>query len=90
MVAPRPLLLTNATLDIWANPAGQFEALVASERVYKLLGATGIDTKTMPAVGTLSDGTLGYHIRLGKHEMTLDDWKVWWNYADKHFGKSVQ
>ncbi len=85
LVAPRPLLLTNGVEDTWANPAGQFEALVAADAVYRFLGAGGLDSKTMPAVGTLSDGKLGYHIRPGKHSMTLDDWKVWWTFADKHF-----
>jgi hypothetical protein len=87
MVAPRPLLYCNATEDKWANPPGQFEMLQSADSVYRLLGVGGLETKTMPEVGQLSDGTLGYYIRPGKHSMTKGDWKVFLDYADKHFGK---
>ncbi len=87
LVAPRPMLYANATEDKWANPVGQFEMLKSADSVYRLLGAGGLETKEMPEVGKLSDGTLGYYIRPGKHSMTKGDWKVFLDYADKHFGK---
>jgi hypothetical protein len=87
LVAPRPLLFTNAVEDEWANPKGQFEVLKAAEPVYKLLGAGGLDAKEMPRPGQLVDSTLGYYIRPGIHSMTKDDWKVFLDYADKHLGK---
>jgi hypothetical protein len=61
--------------------------LKSADSVYRLLGAGGLETKEMPEVGHLSDGTLGYYIRPGKHSMTKGDWKVFLDYADKHFGK---
>jgi hypothetical protein len=87
LVAPRPLLYANAVEDKWANPPGQFEMLKSADAVYRLLGAGGLETKEMPEVGKLSDGVLGYYIRPGKHSMTKGDWKVFLDYADKHFGK---
>jgi dienelactone hydrolase len=87
LVAPRPLLFTNAVEDQWANPPGQFDVLKAAEPVYKLLGAGGLAAKEMPEPGQLIDSTLGYYIRPGTHSMTKDDWKVFLDYADKHFGK---
>jgi hypothetical protein len=87
LVAPRPVLFSNAREDAWANPPGQFEVLKAAEPVWKLLGAGGLATKEMPQEGALSDGTLGYYIRAGKHSMTRDDWKVFLDFADKHLGK---
>lgn len=89
LVAPRPLLFTNAVEDTWANPDGQFEVLKAAEPVWKLLGAGGLDSRDRPPAGTLSSGTLGYYIRAGKHSMTREDWKVYLDYADKHLGKSA-
>jgi hypothetical protein len=86
LVAPRPLLFSNAVEDRWANPPGQFEVLKAAEPVYKLLGAGGLDAKEMPKPGQLIDSTLGYYIRPGIHSMTKDDWKVFLDFADKHFG----
>jgi hypothetical protein len=87
LVAPRPLLFSNAVEDTWANPDGQFEVLQAADPVYRLLGAGGLEAKKMPEVGVLSDGNLGYYIRPGKHSMTKDDWKVFLDFADKHFKK---
>jgi hypothetical protein len=88
LVAPRPVLLTNAVDDQWANPTGQFEALKAADPVYRLLGVEGLGAKGMPEVGVLVDTRLGYHIRAGKHSMGLEDWRVWWTFADKHFGRA--
>jgi hypothetical protein len=87
LVAPRPLLYTNAVEDRWANPDGQFEMLKAAEPVYRLLGAGGLDAKAMPEPGKLIDSTLGYYIREGKHSMTREDWKVFLDFADKQLGK---
>jgi type 1 glutamine amidotransferase len=87
LVAPRPLLFSNAVEDTWANPDGQFEVLKAAEPVWKLLGAGGLESREKPAVGKLSAGTLGYYIREGKHSMTRADWKVFLDFADRHLGK---
>lgn len=83
LCAPRPVLLSNAVEDKWANPDGQFALLVAADPVYKLLGSKGVASKTMPPVGKLMDSPLGYWIRDGKHEMNREDWRVFLNYADK-------
>ncbi len=87
LVAPRPVLFSNATEDLWANPPGQFEVLKAAQGVYRLLGAGTLATSEMPKVGVLSAGTLGYYIRAGKHSMTREDWKVFLDFADRHLGK---
>ncbi len=83
LCAPRPVLLSNATEDQWANPAGQFEMLRAADPVYQLVAGEGLGAEKMPEVGTLLDSRLGYYIRAGKHSMTGEDWKVWLDYADK-------
>jgi hypothetical protein len=85
LCAPRPVLLPNAVEDTWANPAGQFEMLQAADKVYRFLGAGGLEAKQMPEPGKLIDSTLGYYIRPGKHSMTKDDWKIFLDFADKHF-----
>jgi hypothetical protein len=76
--------MSNAIEDTWANPAGQFEMLVAADSVYRLLAVEGIGSKTPPATGELLDSRLGYYIREGKHSMTRDDWRVFRAFADKH------
>jgi (4-O-methyl)-D-glucuronate---lignin esterase len=88
LCAPRPVLLSNATEDQWANPAGQFEMLKAAAPVYELLGAEGCSAGAMPETGKLVDSRLGYWIRPGKHSMTRADWETFIRFADKHFGRA--
>ena len=45
LVAPRPVLFSNAVEDTWANPDGQFQVLQAAEPVYRLLNAGGLDAR---------------------------------------------
>jgi len=85
MVAPRPVLLSNATEDQWANPAGQFEMLQTAEPVYKLLNAGDLAAKEMPEPGRLIDSKLGFFIRPGKHSTTPEDWRIFLDFADRHF-----
>jgi len=85
LVAPRPLLLTNATEDTWADPRGQFNMLVAAAPVYQLHGiAKPIATTEFPDENVLIDSTLGYFIRPGRHDMTDVEWRAWLDFADKH------
>ncbi|WP_422926703.1 acetylxylan esterase [Singulisphaera sp. PoT] len=88
LVAPRPVFFTNAVEDWWANPKGQFEVLKAADPVYRLLGGGGLESDTMPPVGQLLDGTLGYHIRPGKHSMFREDWVVFLDIADRHLRRA--
>ena len=87
LMAPRPVLFTNAVEDTWANPNGQFDVLVAADPVYRKLGVEGLARKTKPPEGKLSAGRLGYYIRAGKHSMTREDWSVYLDFADAHLGK---
>lgn len=84
LCAPRPVLLSNATEDQWANPAGQFEVLRAADPVYRLLGVPGRLPPEMPPNGRLAGGRLGYFIRAGKHSTTPEDWKAFLDFADLH------
>lgn len=87
LVAPRPVLFSNAEEDTWANPAGQFQVLQAADPVYRFLGAGGLDARQIPEAGKLLDSTLGYFIRPGKHSTTRDDWRTFLAFADKHFAQ---
>ncbi len=87
LAAPRPVLLTNAVEDTWANPEGQFQVLRAADPVYRLLGVGGIDEGRMPAINTPVGDRLGYHIRPGKHSMGAEDWAVFLDFADRHLGR---
>jgi hypothetical protein len=85
LMAPRPVLLSNAVEDQWANPGGQFDVLRAAQPVYQLLGAGGLDATSMPEPGRLVASKLGYYLRPGKHSMTAGDWQVFLDFADAHW-----
>ena len=87
LMAPRPVLLSNAEEDTWANPDGQFEVLQGAAGVYRLFGHPGVETTKRPPIGMLLKGRLGYYIRPGKHSMTAEDWGVFMNYADTYLKK---
>ena len=88
LMAPRPVLLSNAQEDQWANPSGQFDVLQAAQPVYGFLKAGKLNAKQMPELGQLVDSKLGYFIRPGKHSMTKEDWMIFLDFADRHFGKA--
>ena len=83
LCAPRPVLMSCATEDLWSNPPGQFAMLKAADPLYKLVAGDGIGADQMPEVGKLLNSRLGYFIRPGKHSMTREDWKTWLDYTDK-------
>jgi hypothetical protein len=83
LCAPRAVLFTNASADLWANPRGQFEILQAADPVYKLLGEDGFGQSSYPSEKALVGNRLGYWFRAGKHAMTIEDWPAYWAFADR-------
>jgi cephalosporin-C deacetylase-like acetyl esterase len=82
--APRPVLMTNAEEDQWANPGGQFDVLKAAMPAYELYDLEKpLVAEKMPETGTLSADRLGYFIRNGTHSMTPTDWKVFMDFGDR-------
>lgn len=85
LIAPRPLYVASATADYWADPKGEFLSLKEAERVYQLFGKKGVGVDKMPPPDQpVSTGSLGYHIRSGKHDLTAYDWTQYMNFADQH------
>ena len=84
-----PVLVCSAVEDRWADPEGEFLALVGADPVYRLLGAGGLPVSSMPEPNRLVAGTLGYHIRPGRHGVGSADWKVFCDFADRHLVDKV-
>jgi len=87
LAAPRPLYVASASNDLWADPEGEFLAVHHASPVYKLFGLEGLPVKVMPPVNKPVMGTIGYHVRQGKHDVTSFDWAQFIKFADMHFKK---
>ncbi|MDH5603235.1 MAG: acetylxylan esterase [Cyclobacteriaceae bacterium] len=86
LMAPRPVYVASAQDDQWADPKGEYLSTYLAGEVYKLYNLPTLTSGEMPPVDQpLKEGTLGYHMRTGKHDITLYDWTQYMDFADKYF-----
>ena len=86
LIAPRPVLICSAQNDRWADPKGEFLSGKGADGVYRLLGTDGMAADAWPDVNTPIMSRIGYHMRPGGHDVKLQDWNVYMDFADKHLG----
>jgi pimeloyl-ACP methyl ester carboxylesterase len=72
LLAPRPIYVTNASEDLWADPTGTLLALKHAAPVYELYGVK-------------DDARMGYHNRKGIHDLTPYDWSNFIRLANLNF-----
>jgi len=82
LMAPRPLYVASAEGDQWSDPRGEFLSARHADPVYALFNKKGIGTDSMPALHQPVGQTVRYHIRAGKHDVTLYDWQQYLRFAD--------
>jgi hypothetical protein len=89
LIAPRPVLVSSAEEDKWADPKGEFLAAKAAEPVYRLLGKDGLalDEWPKPTENSLVKSTIGYRYRPGPHDVLPSDWEAYLDFADARLGK---
>lgn len=89
LMAPRLAYVASATEDAWAGPPGEFQSCVLASPAWRLYGMEGLSGTTFPPPDTpLHGGRVGYHVRTGKHDLTLADWTHYMDFADKHWKKA--
>jgi pimeloyl-ACP methyl ester carboxylesterase len=91
LIAPRAVAVGSAAEDLWADPRGEFLSVVNAAPVYALFGHKALGTATIPSIGGAIDGDAAhYHLRPGKHNLTLVDWQRYWEFADRLFAREVR
>ena len=83
LIAPRPLYVASAIGDQWSDPKGEFLSALLAGKVYGLYREAGVGTDSMPPLEHPIGKYVRYHIRNGKHDMTLYDWQEYMNFADE-------
>ncbi len=86
-IAPRPVYITIATQDDWADPVGQAESCRLASEVYHLYGLDGLENREQIPETCYHEGNIGFHIRTGEHGLFPFDWECFMDYADKKFGR---
>jgi hypothetical protein len=85
LIAPRLLYVASAIEDTWSDPNNEFLATVYASPVYELLGRKGVGATEFPKLDSpIQTGDIAYHVRTGKHNLTIYDWNCFMDFADKH------
>ena len=86
LIAPRPVYVASASEDAWADPEGEFLSCIYAGPVYRLFGLEGVSATEFPPPDTpLHRGTIGYHLRTGKHGLTPYDFEQYMTFAEACF-----
>jgi hypothetical protein len=89
LIAPRPVYIASAQLDLGADPMGEFLAAKHATPLYRLLGTSGLPADALPTAQTAVMGQIGYHMRKGHHALTAFDWAKFITFANNHFRASA-
>ena len=87
LLAPRPLYVASAEGDQWSDPRGEFLSAQHAGAVYALFGKKGVGNGAMPGLHQPVGETIRYHIRAGRHDVTLYDWQQYLSFADSYWKK---
>jgi len=81
LMAPRNVYVASASEDSWADPKGEFLSLSKSNPVFELYGQDSISGDMPKPSQPLHVGSRGYHLREGRHDINLYDWKQYLKFA---------
>ena len=87
LMAPRPVYVASATKDLWADPKGEYLSLLHSGPVFKLYGESDLPGEQPKPDQPVVEGSRGYHLRTGKHDINIYDWSQYIEFANRHLKK---
>jgi hypothetical protein len=84
LVAPRAVAIASASGDAWAGQRGEYSSALLASPAWELYGKKGLVSSGFPKPGEArQEGTVSYHYRPGKHNLTLHDWNRYMDFADR-------
>lgn len=89
LMAPRPVYIASAKGDPWADPKGEFLSGLHANEVYELYRIKGLSGSFPAPNNPKIEGSIGYHVRTGPHDLTYYDWKQFIDFADMHIKYSL-
>lgn len=83
-IAPRLLIVGSAQEDEWAGPTHEYLACASAGKAWELLGREGfVHPDRLPEPGdALHEGSVGYHLRAGRHYLGREDWNCYMDFLD--------
>lgn len=88
-LAPRPLYVSTAVHDLWADQKGQWLGAYHAMPAYQLYTQKPLfDTAMQPPINQpIVENLIGYHVRSGFHGLKLYDWERFMEFIEYHFMK---
>jgi hypothetical protein len=89
LIAPRAVYFSSARGDRWADPKGEYLSIKLGSRIYPLIYGKEVgfpldfEEQKEPIIQPFA----GYHIREGKHNLTLEDWNNFMDFVNLNFGE---
>ncbi len=83
LIAPRPILLGNASRDVWSDPNGGFLAAQGATPVYRLYGKLGLTQEKLKAFAP--DADIAFWMRPGTHGVVKEDWLAFLDFLNAKF-----
>ena len=84
--APRKVYVSAGSEDIWADGVSMYLSCVAASEVFEKLGMPGfIVPDRLPEAGEcFNEGSIGYHLRKGPHDLAREDWNRFMDFIEKN------
>jgi pimeloyl-ACP methyl ester carboxylesterase len=88
LTAPRALYIDAASDDLWGDPRGCYLSLLNALPAFQLFDKASSVPALMPPLNRqVMSGHVGFHIRDGVHDMTVQDWNCFMDFADSFWKK---
>lgn len=88
LCAPRPVYVSSASEDVWADPGKEFESARLMEEIYGLYGKSGLGKQEFPSVDVPIAGEYAaYHNRRGVHGCRRYDWEQFLPFINRCFSE---